>query len=79
MASSSTLSSARVDIDSSTRLRYKGFFERAVVVALSAAEAEQLPEPSENPGILEYGGAEDSERPLAGKLRRAWDRISGRY
>jgi len=55
------------------------FFERAVVLKLSAAEAEQLPEPSDNPAVMQHGGEEDAEGPLARKLRRAWDLISGRY
>jgi uncharacterized protein YrrD len=55
------------------------FFERAVLLRLSAAEAEDLPEPSDNPAVMQHGGEEDAEGPLAQKLRRAWDLISGRY
>ena len=55
------------------------FFERAVVLKLSAAEAEHLPEPSDNPAVMQHGGEEDSESGLSQKLRRAWDLISGRY
>jgi hypothetical protein len=55
------------------------FFERAVVLKLSAAEADDLPEPSDNPAVMQHGGEEDAEGPLAQKLRRAWDLISGRY
>lgn len=57
----------------------EAFFERAIVVTIAAVDAEQLPEPPENPAVVEHGGAEDSESLLPGKLRRAWDRISGRY
>ena len=53
--------------------------ERAVLLTLSAGEVDGLPEPSENPAVIEHGGAEDAEGPLAQKLRRAWDLISGRY
>ena len=56
-----------------------GFFERAVLLKLTAAEAEQLHEPSENPAVMQHGGEEDSESGLSQKLRRAWDLISGRY
>ena len=56
-----------------------GFFERAVLLKLSGAEAEQLHEPSENPAVMQHGGEEDSESGLSQKLRRAWDLISGRY
>ena len=56
-----------------------GFFERAVVLTLSGADAEQLYEPSDNPAVMQHGGEEDSESPLGQKLRRAWDLISGRY
>jgi uncharacterized protein YrrD len=55
------------------------FFERAVILTLSAAEAEGLPEPSDNPAVMQHGGEEDAEGRLAQKLRRAWDLISGRY
>ena len=56
-----------------------GFFERAVLLKLTAAEAEQLHEPSENPAVMQHGGEEDSESALGRKLRRAWDLLSGRY
>jgi uncharacterized protein YrrD len=52
--------------------------ERGVVLTLTAAEAETLPEPSENPAVMDdASGADDS--PVAGKLRRAWDLLSGNY
>jgi hypothetical protein len=54
-------------------------YERAAVLKISAAEAEQLPKPSASPAVMESHGVEDSESPLRGKLRRAWDRISGNY
>ena len=54
-------------------------FERGVVLGLTAAEAERLPEPSENPGVLEVTGVEDVDRSeLSEKLRRAWETISGK-
>jgi uncharacterized protein YrrD len=56
-----------------------GFFERAVILKISGADAEQLHEPSDNPAVMQHGGEEDSEGPLAQKLRRAWDLIPGRY
>ena len=55
------------------------FFARAVVLKVTAAEIDQLPEPAENPAVIQHGGAEDSESELAQKLRRAWDLITGRY
>ena len=55
------------------------FRERAVVLKLSAADAEALPEPSANPAVMRHGGEEDADGPLTQKLRRAWDLISGRY
>ena len=64
---------------SSTRRRSASIFERAVVLSVAAAEVDQLPEPTASPGVIENHGVEDSESPLQGKLRRAWDRISGRY
>src|SRR4051812_34198366 len=53
--------------------------ERAVLLPLPAAAIENLPEPSANPAVMEHGGEEDAESPVAQKLRRAWDLISGRY
>jgi len=54
-------------------------FERGVVLGLTTAEAERLPEPSENPGVLEVTGVEDVDRSeLSEKLRRAWETISGK-
>ena len=53
--------------------------ERAVVLALTAAEAEALPEPSENPAVMQDDAAEPDSSPVADKLRRAWDLLSGNY
>jgi hypothetical protein len=50
----------------------------AVRLTLSAAEAEQLPEPSANPAVMEHHGVEDTEGTLEHKLRRAWEIVSGR-
>lgn len=50
-------------------------YERGVVLALTAAECEQLPEPSRNPGVLDVDGGDEPPS----KLRRAWDLLSGRY
>jgi hypothetical protein len=53
-------------------------YERGVVLGLSSVDAEQLPEPSENPGAIEATGVEDVDRTeLHEKLRRAWETISG--
>ena len=54
------------------------FYERGVVLAVPADDVKRLPEPSANPAVMEHGGVEDFESPLVRKLRRAWDRISGR-
>lgn len=57
-------------------------FERGVVLELDAAAAEGLPEPSENPAAMEVTGEDFVERELddelEAKLKRAWDRISGK-
>lgn len=54
-------------------------FERGVVLALTSAQAEELPEPSENPGVLEVTGVEDVDRTeLEEKLRRAWELVTGK-
>ena len=53
--------------------------ERAVLIAVAAADVDGLPEPSANPAVIHHGGVEDSQSELTQKLRRAWDLISGRY
>lgn len=57
----------------------KGFFDNGVELNLSYEEAEQLPEPSENPAAMGADPADAAEGELTRKLRSAWDRISGRY
>ena len=53
--------------------------ERGVTLTLSAAEAEALPEPSENPAVVYDDPAEREHSSIAEKLRRAWDLLSGNY
>jgi PRC-barrel domain protein len=57
----------------------EGLYTGGAVLALSAAEAEALPEPSDNPAVL--GADPDDVTPddLGDKLKRAWNRISGNY
>jgi hypothetical protein len=55
-----------------------GFYDRAVVLTISTSEIDDLPEPSENPGVLEADPA-DTGSSLSAKLRRAWDYLSGNY
>jgi hypothetical protein len=57
----------------------EAFHERAVLLAVPAAEVEALHEPSDNPAVMQHGGDEDTDSPLVQKLRRAWDLVSGRY
>ena len=57
-------------------------YERGIVLTVDAASAESLPEPSANPGVMEVTGEDFVEREwddeLEYKLKRAWDRISGK-
>jgi hypothetical protein len=53
-------------------------YERGVLLKVDAAAAEDLPEPSENPGALRVNPADAEESPLEEKLRRAWELISGK-
>lgn len=53
-------------------------YELGVVLKIDAAAAESLPKPSPNPGALEVD-ADDLVKGKHGKLRRAWDLISGDY
>jgi hypothetical protein len=50
-------------------------YERGVVLKLDKPASEQLREPSANPAVV----GEDPGDPITGKLRRAWDRLSGNY
>ena len=53
--------------------------ERGVVLTLTTAEAEALPEPSENPAVMQDDAAEPESSSLSDKLHRAWDLLSGNY
>ena len=52
--------------------------ERGVILAIAASEADQLPEPTENPAAMRADPAEPLASELERKLRRAWELISGR-
>jgi len=53
--------------------------ENGVVLALDAASAERLPEPSANPATMSVDPDDTAEGELERKLRRAWELISGKY
>jgi uncharacterized protein YrrD len=57
-------------------------YERGVVLTVAAADSGSLPEPSANPPAMEVTGEDFAEREgddeLEAKLKRAWDRISGK-
>ncbi len=53
-------------------------YERGVVLKVDAAGAESLPEPSANPGEIDVGPDDVVPDDMHDKLRRAWDRISGK-
>jgi hypothetical protein len=57
-------------------------YERGVVLTVDAAGAERLPEPGKSPGTIEVTGDDFVEREwddeLEGKLKRAWDFLSGK-
>ena len=57
-------------------------YERGVVLSVDAAAAESLREPSANPAAMETSGEDFVEREwddeLEGKLKRAWDFLSGK-
>jgi PRC-barrel domain len=52
--------------------------EHAVTLKFDAAACRALPVPSANPAVMTDDPAEGAPG-LSDKLRRAWDRISGRY
>lgn len=51
-------------------------YERGVVLKVGR---EALHEPSENPATMSADPDDSDQSPLAGRLRRAWDWISGNY
>lgn len=52
--------------------------EHAVTLTLDSTACRDLPEPSANPAGMTLDPA-DAASPLSGKLRRAWDLLSGNY
>jgi hypothetical protein len=53
-------------------------YERGVVLAIPAAEAGRLPEPTESPAALAAHPDDTAEGELERKLRRAWEILSGK-
>jgi uncharacterized protein YrrD len=53
-------------------------YERGVVLSIDAATAQGLPEPERNAGEIEVGPDDVVPDETRDKLRRAWDRISGK-
>ncbi len=53
-------------------------FERGVMLKISAAEAQELPTPEPNPAAMKADPADADGSELERKLRRAWDKLSGR-
>ena len=54
-------------------------FERAVLLKLDREAAENLPEPTANPAVMQDDPGRHPSGVLAEKLRRAWDFVSGNY
>lgn len=57
----------------------RDMYEHAVMLKLDREAAERLPEPTANPAAMNAEAGEGVSGPLAQKLRRAWDYISGNY
>jgi uncharacterized protein YrrD len=53
--------------------------ERGVVLKLDGPACDRLPKPSANPAVMRDDPAAPISDTLGDKLRRAWDRISGKY
>jgi hypothetical protein len=53
-------------------------YERGVVLKIDASAAERLPEPTANPGEVEVGPDDLVAAKKPGKLRRAWDLLTGK-
>jgi hypothetical protein len=57
----------------------EGLYTGGAVLTLTAAESEALPEPSDNPAVLDADPDDVTPDDLGDKLKRAWNRISGNY
>lgn len=53
--------------------------EDAVLLKLDHEACLRLPEPSANPAVMTDDPADRGSGELTGKLKRAWDRLSGNY
>jgi hypothetical protein len=53
-------------------------YERGVVLAIDEATAQELPRPGPNPGSISVGADDMVPGAKGDKLRRAWDKISGK-
>lgn len=54
-------------------------YDRAVMLKLDSEAAARLHEPTANPAVVHEDPGAAASRPLARKLRRAWDYMSGNY
>jgi hypothetical protein len=54
-------------------------YDEGVLLKLSSDAAAELPVPSANPAVMRDDPADPTYGHLSGKLRRAWDLISGNY
>lgn len=63
-----------VDADQIAELHRDG-----VLLKLDRQQAAQLPEPTANPAVMRDDPADAAPGPLADKLRRAWEYLSGKY
>ncbi len=57
----------------------EALYTRGAVLTLDSTAAERLPEPSENPAVVEADPDDTVPDELSDKLKRAWNRISGNY
>lgn len=63
-----------VDADQIAELHTGG-----VLLKLNREQAAALPEPSPNPAVMRDDPADPGKSSLGGKLKRAWDYLSGNY
>jgi hypothetical protein len=72
-----------IEVDGTTRFadaqEVGTLHERGAVLTLDAAAIRHLPEPAENPAVVQARPGDEPEDGLQGKLRRAWDLLSGKY
>jgi hypothetical protein len=53
--------------------------QRGVTLTVTGAEAESLPQPSQNPAVMDVDPGDTVSSGFGASMRRLWDRLTGKY